>query len=242
MRGSSSALTSSIAVTGRMSAKTSPWARPTASHCDDVGDEHARAHDVLPARAPTCASAASTLRERLLGLHVGVAGAGDGAVLGGRRAAGDPHVRPGAHHAAVADDRLPLDARSVALDRQWRKWRRPVKTIVTPAASAASTTSSSRSEPPGWMIARDAGLDRQLRGRRRTGRRRRRPSRRRCRSSGARLLDREADRVDAAHLARRRCRPSRRRRASTIALERTCWQTARRTAARPTRPRSACAR
>jgi len=36
---------------------------------------------------------------------------------------------------------------------QCRKWRRPVATIAMPAASAAAMTSSSRTEPPGWMIA-----------------------------------------------------------------------------------------
>src|SRR6476659_3493879 len=118
----------------------------------DVGDEHARAHDVLQARADL-RERRLDVGERLLGLDVGVAGAGDGAVLRRRRAAGDPHMRSGAHHPAVADDRLPLDARSVALDRQWRKWRWPVTTIVTPAASAAAMTSSSRLEPPGCTIA-----------------------------------------------------------------------------------------
>src|SRR4051794_12568480 len=69
------------------------------------------------------------------------------------RAAGDPDVRAGAHDARVADDRLPRRARPVALD-QWRKCRRLVKTIATPASCAAATTSSSRTDPPGWMMAR----------------------------------------------------------------------------------------
>src|SRR3954469_18972397 len=118
----------------------------------DVGDEHARAHDVLQARADL-GERRLDVGEGLLGLDVRVPGAGDGAVLGRRRAAGDPHVRARAHHPAVAHDRLPLDARSVALHRQWRKWRWPVTTIVTPAASAAAMTSSSRLEPPGCTMA-----------------------------------------------------------------------------------------
>src|SRR5690349_16754140 len=118
----------------------------------DVGDVHARAHDVLQARADH-GQGGLEVAERLLGLRVRIAGPGDDPVLRDRRASGDPHGRPGAHDAAVADDRLVLDARPVALDGQWRKWRWPVTTIVTPASSAAATTSSSRTEPPGWTIA-----------------------------------------------------------------------------------------
>ena len=36
---------------------------------------------------------------------------------------------------------------------QWRKWRRPVKTIARWCRSATSMAISSRIEPPGWMIA-----------------------------------------------------------------------------------------
>ena len=36
---------------------------------------------------------------------------------------------------------------------QWRKWRRPVKTIAKWCRSATSIAISSRIEPPGWMIA-----------------------------------------------------------------------------------------
>ena len=36
---------------------------------------------------------------------------------------------------------------------QWRKWRRPVKTIARWCRSATSIAISSRREPPGWMIA-----------------------------------------------------------------------------------------
>ena len=105
-----------------------------------------------------------------------------------------------------------------------------------PAASTAAITSSSRLEPPGWID----------RGRRR----------RRARAAGpsangknaslasdaprevvavlARLLDRDPDRVDAAHLARRRSRssagPSRSRSRST---RRACRRATRR-AGRPT--------
>ena len=57
---------------------------------------------------------------------------------------------------------------------QCRKWRRPVKTIAMPAASAAAITSASLTEPPGWMIGRDARRRSGLRGR--PGTERRRPS------------------------------------------------------------------
>jgi hypothetical protein len=58
-----------------------------------------------------------------------------------------------------------LDGKAHALERgmvfmrhrrgetQCLKWRTPVATIAAPAASTAATTSSSRTEPPGWMIA-----------------------------------------------------------------------------------------
>ena len=60
--------------------------------------------------------------------------------------------------------RLPLAAASSAvcsialrprllLLGQWRKWRRPVKTIAIPRASAAAITSASFTEPPGWIAA-----------------------------------------------------------------------------------------
>ena len=74
-----------------------------------------------------------------------------------------------------------------------------MNTIAAPAASTAATTSGSRIEPPGWMIAVDPGLDRQLRavGEREVGVGRHH----RAGDLGASLLDREPDRVDAAHLA-----------------------------------------
>src|SRR5437867_3587487 len=34
---------------------------------------------------------------------------------------------------------------------QWRKWRRPDRTMANPCSSAAAMISSSRSDPPGWM-------------------------------------------------------------------------------------------
>ena len=41
--------------------------------------------------------------------------------------------------------------------------RRPVKTIAAPASLTAAMTSSSRREPPGWTIAVDARVERELR-------------------------------------------------------------------------------
>src|SRR5262245_15050222 len=118
----------------------------------DVGDVHARTDHVVHARTGH-GERRLDVGQGLLGLHVGVAGARDDAILHDRRAAGDPHVRARAHDAAVTHDRLVLDAGPVALDGQWRKWPSPVKTIAPPASSAAATTSSSRTEPPGCTIA-----------------------------------------------------------------------------------------
>ena len=39
------------------------------------------------------------------------------------------------------------------VEPQWRKWRRPVKTMARWWRSATSIAISSRIEPPGWMIA-----------------------------------------------------------------------------------------
>src|SRR5262249_7599490 len=93
--------------------------------------------------------------DRLPGLEVGVADPGDHAVGRQRRRAGDDDEVARPDHAGVADDLLVRPAGAVALDagHQWRKCRRPVKTIATPAFSAASMTSPSRREPPGWTIA-----------------------------------------------------------------------------------------
>ena len=146
---------------------------------------------------------------------------GDDPVGRDRRGAGDDDEVAGADDAASSRPRLLVRAaRAVALDRahQWRKWRRPVKTIATPASSAAATTSSSRIEPPGWMIAVTPRLDRRARGRRRTGRTRRRraPRPAASRAAPSRPPGGPSRRGSSA---RRRCRPSRRSRASTIALD-----------------------
>jgi len=66
----------------------------------------------------------------------------------------EARVPPDRHHGAPAQ--LWLCGGVVVLrwtGRQWKKWRVPVKYIVTPAFFAASTTSSSRTEPPGWTTA-----------------------------------------------------------------------------------------
>ena len=86
---------------------------------------------------------------------------------------------------------------------QWRKCRRPVKTIVAPAFSTASITSWSRFEPPGWTIDVRAGVERDARpvGEReeRIGGERR--SRARSWPNAAAFSTRDAHRVDAAHLS-----------------------------------------
>ena len=72
----------------------------------DVGDVHARAHDVADRRAGLV-QRAHDVGERLASLRVGVANADDLAVAprGGR--AGDVHGVADANGARVADDRLP---------------------------------------------------------------------------------------------------------------------------------------
>ena len=87
--------------------------------------------------------------------------------------------------------------------------------------STAAMTSSSRFEPPGWMIAAHAGLERGLRRRRRTGRTRRRPARRRAAGLAA------PSRPRACTASTRLIWPApmptvARSRAITIAFERTC--------------------
>ena len=149
------------------SPKRSPWARPISSAARDVGDEHPRAHDLVerrarPARAPprccraparVCAPASPSPRTTPSSSIAVVPATSTRS--------------PGAHDAASSRTRPPRrrpsrSARSRPRHAQWRKWRRLVKTIAMPAASAASTTSASRREPPGWMIAVDARLDRDL--------------------------------------------------------------------------------
>ena len=116
---------------------------------------------------------------------------------------------------------------------QWRKWRRPVNTIAAPACSTAGDDLGVALEPPGWTIAVDARLERELRavgeGEERVG-----GERGAVRSCAvlARLLDGDPHGVHAAHLAgadpdrraapsrarsrstRRACRPARRRASS----------------------------
>ena len=77
-----------------------------------------------------------------------------------------------------------------------------MKTIAAPACATAAITSSSRREPPGWTIGSRPRRARSA-ARRRTGRTRRRRAPRRVGSwpNSARLLDRDPDGVDAAHLA-----------------------------------------
>ena len=88
--------------------------------------------------------------------------------LGEAELVGDRLARALRHRAAVEEDAEPVAAAAVggaedpqdvegrapaAAAHQWRKWRRPVKTIAAPASSQAATTSSSRFEPPGWINA-----------------------------------------------------------------------------------------
>ena len=218
-----SSATSTIVVTGRMSPNTSPCARAKPSKRAVSDDVHPRPDDVgqrrrRRARAPTRRS--SSVCGRLQ--RTGRRGPAIDAV--GRRSPCSPATT---HEVARADRRAssrpaPRTGRREpwrsTRAHQWRKWRRPVKTIATPASSAAAMTSSSRIEPPGWTTPVTPRLDRQL---------------------GA-VGERE-ERVGGQHRAlqrvepapsrppggpsrrgssgRRRSRPSRRPRASTIALD-----------------------
>ena len=79
----------------------------------------------------------------------------------------------------------------------------PVNTIAMPCSSAAAITSSSRTLPPGWMIAARP-RPRRRRRRRGTGRKRPRPTTEPASASPAlaALMDGDPRRVDPAHLAR----------------------------------------
>ncbi len=57
---------------------------------------------------------------------------------------------------------LKRGALEVFMHGQCRKWRRPVKTMAMPCSSQAAIDSSSRLEPPGWMMAVDAGRRRRV--------------------------------------------------------------------------------
>src|SRR3954466_4051735 len=121
---------------------------------DGVDEEYAGPDDVRK-RAADATERRGDVLDRLLGLQVRVPDPGYHAVgHQGGRARHDDEIA-GADDTRVADPRLVRPARAVALDagHQWRKCRRPVKTIATPAASAAATTSPSRLDPPGWTIA-----------------------------------------------------------------------------------------
>src|SRR3954454_5023669 len=117
-----------------------------------VGHVHPRADDVGQRRAGAL-ERRRDVGEGLARLRLRIAERGERPVGQRRRAPGDPDVRARAHDAAVADALLEGAAGPVAL-HQWRTWRRRVTTIATPAASAAAPPSASRTEPPGWMIAR----------------------------------------------------------------------------------------
>ena len=120
---------------------------------------------------------------------------------------------------------------------QCRKWRRPVRTITAPAASTAAITSSSRTLPPGWMNALTPASSSSST-----------PSANGKNASEAHdgahdgsdgLLDGEARRVDTRLLTGadadgRQARARARSHSSGRA-----WPRARRTAGRPTAPRSA---
>ena len=123
----------------------------------------------------------------------------------------------------VADFGAPPDVYESRTPDQWRKWRRLVKTIAAPAPSTASTTSWSRIDPPGWMIAVTPASSASC-GPSANGKNASEASDRALAAAIWAFSMREADRVDAAHLAGADAdvAPSR---ARTIAFERTCLQT-----------------
>src|SRR5450759_5109821 len=59
----------------------------------------------------------------------------------------------GHRHGPVQDAVLDHGRETDERTGQWRKWRRPVKTMARWWRSATSMAISSRIEPPGWMIA-----------------------------------------------------------------------------------------
>ena len=98
-----------------------------------------------------------------------------------------------------------------------------MKTIVAPAVSTAATTSGSRTEPPGWMIAVDPGLDRELRA---VGEREEGVGGHDRRPSGQTRAFSIASRTESTRLICPAPMPTvARSRESTIALERTCLHT-----------------
>ena len=185
--GRCSALTTTIVVTGRMSPKTSPWARPSSSQCamsvtyiaraDDVGERGAdprRARPDVRERLPAVCSYGSPSRRRRRRWRRP------------RVQPGDHDESPGAHHAA-SSRRVSSNgaARAVALDG--------APSVAEVAAAGEDHRDAGRvgrrddlvvaHRAAGLDDRGDARLDRRARGRRRTGRTRRRPARRPAASS-----------------------------------------------------------
>src|SRR5690606_2151418 len=72
---------------------------------------------------------------------------------GGASGGQDDEGECGEQNTSHVSRRYPTSGDPPAAPDQWKKWRSPVKYIVTPADCAAAMTSSSRTEPPGWTIA-----------------------------------------------------------------------------------------
>ena len=143
------------------------------------------------------------------------------------------HSSSGTAHGSARSAACSERARSrkcACVSSQWRKWRRAVNTIVAPDFSTASITSWSRREPPGWTIAVMPASS-AIRGPSGNGKNASDASAEPARSCpyDCRLLHRDVDRVDAAHLSRadadrlqvlRRARSRSTRRACTRATRR----------------------
>ncbi len=127
--------------------------------CRHVGGATAAAVVAIAAATSGASRAAGTwaasARRPCRGISGGHAGGGGGR---GRR---PPLTRPGFDRTRtnagrpVEDSSRPAGSfvGSRAIGPQWRKWRRPVKTMARSCSSQASTVSSSRFDPPGWIRA-----------------------------------------------------------------------------------------
>ena len=109
IRGSISAATWTIDVTGGSSPKASPCARATSSQ-REMSVTYIRVRTTSAGPAPTRASAATMFAERLPRLRARIADPRDRAVIHRRRRPRHEHALTRAHHAAVPGHRLPRRA------------------------------------------------------------------------------------------------------------------------------------
>ena len=236
-------LTSYIAVTGRIAPKSSPWARPISSAARDVGDEHPGPDDVGGGRADALQRGDDgAQRDRHL-----LARRRRPRRRRRRRPPCSRRPRRAGRRARRACSRRPLERpgrpeprRSISLTSGGSAGG-VVKTIATPACSAAATTSSSRTEPPGWMIAVTPASIASS-GPSAKGKNASEASAAPFSESACGLLDRRGAPSRRGSSGPRRCRASRGRGRARSRWTSRGARCARRTAGRPTPPRTAGAR